>query len=433
MRLLAVLFLSLTLTAEPRKFNDTIRDVYLDGKLDRTAQTLVSADAPRVYAVVCGDEVLLFDPAAKTVSKAARSEFEFAKDRTSATTSAMPAQTGNSTMTAPAPAGTFVQPDGATFLATVEGRSIYVGSHQSPAGPMTIEELWRTAPVWQAIAEQYEPDGAVVERLRQVQTPTRLQIVLATWCGDSRQHVPRLLKSIEQAANPNLIVELIGVGPDFETPMETIQSLSITNVPTVRVLREESEIGRYVETPANGTVEADIADILHGTQQPHPGRLELGAVLSSGTYILRDPKRRANGTESYTIYERPRGGAIVKSVIARGTSKTETWASFDKDRKPLSAEVTHRTSDGVTRTRYSRRENLLYATSRGATGGIVQQVLAVPDDFALVTPATVTYAWAAGKRAYVAGEGGAGALRDADWSVNGTTVKFADGTTRRTR
>ena len=419
MRLLAVLVLSLSLTAEPRKFNDTMRDVYLDGKLDRTAQTLVSADAPRVYAVVCGDEVLLFDPAAKTVAKAPRAEFAFAKDRTSATSSAEPAA-----------AGTFVQPDGATFLATVEGRNIYVGAHQSPAGPLTIEELWRTAPVWRAIAEQYEPEGAVVERLRQVQTPTRLQIVLATWCGDSRQHVPRLLKSIEQANNPNLIVELIGVGPDFDTPMDTIQSLGVTNVPTVRVLRAEAEIGRYVETPANGTVEADIADILEGTQKPHPGRLELGAVLSSGTYLLRDARRRASGTESYTIYERPKGGVIVKSVIARGTTKTETWASFDKDRKPLSAEVTHRTKDGVTRTRYSRREGLLYATSRGATGGIVQQVLAMPDDAALVTPATVTYAWAAGKRAYVAGEGGPGALRDADWRVDGRGVRFADGATR---
>lgn len=421
MRLLAILFLSLTLSAESRKFNDTIRDVYLDGKVDRTAQTLVSADAPRVYAVVCGEEVLLFDPAAKTVSKASRADFQFAKDRTSATTTA-----------AATPAGSFVQPDGATFLATVEGRNIYVGSHQSPAGALTIEELWQTAPVWKAIAETYEPDGAVVERLRQVQTPTRLQIVLATWCGDSRQHVPRLLKSIEKAANPNLVVELIGIGPEFETPMETIQALSVTNVPTVRVLRETAELGRYVETPANGTVEADIADILHGTQKPHPGRYELGAVLATGTYILRDPKRRAAGNESYTVYERPKGGVIVRSVIARGTSKTETWAAFDKDRKALSAEVTHRNADGVTRTRYSRRENMLYATSRGATGGIVQQTLAVPEDFALVTPATVTYQWAAGKRAYVAGEGGPGALRDADWKVEGTTVKFTDGGMRIT-
>lgn len=390
MRLLAVLLLALTVTAEPRKFNDSVRDVYLDGKLDRSAQTLVSADAPRVYAVICGDEVLLFDPAAKTVAKAPRAELELSADRTSAVLKATSAQN----------AGTFVQPDGAAMLASVEGRSVYVGAHQSPAGPLSIEELYRTVPVWQAIAEQYEPDGAVVERLRQVQTPTRLQVVMATWCGDSRQHVPRLLKSIEKAANPNIIVELIGIGPEFDTPMDVIQDLNVTNVPTVRVVQAGNEIGRYVETPANGTVEADVADIVEGKQKAHPGRLELGAVLSSGTFR----------NETYTIYERPKGGVIVRSVIARGSTKTETWASYDKDRRSLSAEITHRDAGGVTRTRYSRRGEMLYATSRGASGGIVQQTVRVPEDVALVTPARITQLWAKGKAAYVARAEGPGAL-----------------------
>lgn len=397
MRALTALALLVALplsAAEPRKFNDTPRDIYIDGALQRSAQTLVSADAPRVYAVLCGDEVLLFDPASKTVSKAPAAEFTFAKDRTSATT--------NATAT---PASAFVQPSPSTFLATVEGQNILVNTHQSPSGALTVDELYRTVPVWQSIAEQYEPDGAVVERLRQVQTPTRLQIVMATWCGDSKQHVPRLLKSIEKAANPNLIVELIGISTEFDAPMDLIQSASITNVPTVRVLRDNRELGRYVETPANGTIETDIADILSGTQKPHPGRYELGPILTSGTRRLR------KGKESYTIYERPKGGVIVKSVITRTNSRTETWAAYDEHRKPLSAEVTHRDAQGVSRTRYRRDGKTLYATCRGAHGGIVQQVLELPENCALITPATITQQWATGKRAYIAPESGIGAVR----------------------
>src|SRR5688500_8021645 len=85
MRFLAILFLSSALTAAPREWRDSIRDVYIDGKLDRNAQTLVTS-SPRMFAIVCGEEVVLFDPESKAVSRAAKSDFAFAADRTIATT-----------------------------------------------------------------------------------------------------------------------------------------------------------------------------------------------------------------------------------------------------------------------------------------------------------------------------------------------------------
>ncbi|MGZ5455629.1 MAG: thioredoxin family protein, partial [Thermoanaerobaculia bacterium] len=404
------------------QWRDSIRDIYIDGRLERNVQALTSS-SPRMIAVVCGDEVLLLDPEKRTVARAPRAQFTFAADRTSASTKAL----------ASSPAGTLVQADPSTLLATVEGRTLLIASHQSKAGPMTIAELWETAPVWRSIADVYQPDGAIVERLRAIDTPVTLQVVLATWCGDSRQYVPRLLKSIAAAANPNVRVELTGIGPDFTTPMEVVVGQNITNVPTVIVRRGDRELGRFVETPAGATVESDVVDIVAGTPRTHPSRYERGAMLTSGTYLLRDGRKRHAGTERFELYERPGGGVVAHSVISRRDgSSVETWAARDSEGKPRFVEVTNRTSS-VTRTRFRRGGSVWSATSRGASGGIVEQSVQAPETF--VAPATITYAWARGAgEVFVVPESGVGVVRRlhvrvAEGDVP-KSVKFEDGSSR---
>jgi hypothetical protein len=423
MSLAAMVLLSAALaTPQPRVWNDSIRDVYVDGKLERNAQTLTTS-SPRMIAVVCGDEVMVFSPDTGTVSRAPKAAFTFAKDRVTATT---PANLESVV------SGTMVRPNDATMVGAVDGKALLVSSHQSKAGSMTIDELWETAPVWRAIADVYEPDGAIVERLRTIDAPVTLQVVLATWCGDSRQHVPRLLKAIATANNPNIQIELTGIGPEFVTPMDVVSGQNITNVPTVIVRREGQEVGRFVETPAATTVEEDIADIVRGTPKSHPSRTERGKLLQSGAYLLRNG-RRISGTERFAVYERPGGGLVAHSVIARrdGTS-VETWASVDGDGKPRGAEVTHRART-TTRTRFRRSGDQWTAVSRGTTGGIIEQTVMAPDAF--IAPATITYAWARGKGlAYVMPESGVGATKSVTYELRGESVpqfvKFADGSTR---
>jgi hypothetical protein len=422
MHVLALVLLSV-LSSPPREWRDSIRDVYVDGALDRGAQTLVTS-SPRMIAVVCGDEVLLIDAQTQAVTRAAKAELAFKADRTSATSAAEVRGASD---------GKVVQ-TGSTYIVTSGGKSIVVAPHQSKAGAMTIEELWETAPVWRAIADVYEPDGAIVERLKAIDRPVKLEVVLATWCGDSRQHVPRLLKSVARAANPNITVELIGIDAEFLAPAEVVAGRNITNVPTVIVSSADTELGRFVETPANATIEDDLCDIVAGTPKPHPGRIERGALLTSGTYQLRDSRRRHAGIEKFELYTRPAGGVIAHSVITKpdGTS-IETWAS------PQSIEVTHRAGGTVsahrttTRTRFRRDGEKWTALSRGANGIIDQTVAATA---AFVTPATITYAWARdAATAYVVPERGVGAVsalrvKVAEGDVP-KYVKFEDGSERR--
>jgi hypothetical protein len=424
MHFLALILVTL-ISTPPREWRDSIRDVYVDGTLVRSAQTLTTS-SPRMIAIVCGEEVLLLDPEKQSVTRAAKSELAFKADRTSATSAAEVRGAAD---------GTLVQ-SGSTYIATSGGKSIVVATHQSKAGAMTLDELWETAPVWRAIADVYEPDGAIVERLKAIDKPVKLEIVMATWCGDSRQHVPRLLKSVARAANPNITVELIGIDADFLAPMDVVAGRNITNVPTVIVSSNDAgvELGRFVETPAGATVEDDVCDIVAGAPKPHPGRLERGALLASGTYELRDARRRREGTETFELYARPAGGTIAHSMIVKrdGTS-IETWAS------PQSVEVTHRVGGTVaahrttTRTRFRRDGEAWSAHSRGATG-IVDQTVAAPA--AYVAPATITYAWVRdAQTAYVVPERGVGAVsalhvRVAEGDLP-KWVKFADGSSRK--
>ena len=425
MPLAALVLLSAALASPPpqnRVWNDSIRDVYVDGQLQRNVQTLTTS-SPRMVAVVCGDEVMVFIPETGTVSRAPKSAFTFAADRVTATTPA-----NLETVVT----GTVIRPNDSTMFAQAEGKTLLVSAHQSKAGPMTLEELWETAPTWRAIADVYEPDGAIVERLRAIDAPVTLQVVLATWCGDSRQHVPRLLKSIARANNPNIQVELTGIGPEFVTPMAVVAGENITNVPTVIVRRNDRELGRYVETPASATIEDDVADIVRGTQKPHPSATARGKLLTSGTYVLRNG-RRITGRERFELYERPGGGTVAHSLIAKqdGTS-VETWTSIDGEKKPRFVEVTHRGAT-TTRTRFRRTGDQWTAISRGTAGGIIEQTVMSPDAF--VTPATITYAWARGnKSAYVVPESGVGDTKTLAYEIAAGEVpkyvKFADGTSR---
>ena len=396
MHALALLLVLVTAATTPatRRWDDVPRDVYVDGKLDRSVQTLVT-DSPRMLAFVCGDQVVVFDPAAKSVSRTSRASFSFAADRTSATTA---------TELAAERVGELARPTSSTYVADAGGKSLVVVSHQSKAGVMTLDELWQTMPVWRSIADHYEPDANAVARLRAITEPVRLEVVLATWCGDSKRHVPRLLKAVEAANNPNVTVELIGIGPDFETPMEMVQRANVTNVPTVIVRRGESEIGRYVETPAAATIEEDVADIVHRTQKAHAGRWARRNELARGTYALRG---RDAGTERFTLYDTESGGVVAHSVIRRTSgASVETWATYDKERKPVQVEVTYRDAVGVTRTRYFKSGEQWTGHARGIDGGIVNQTVLMPAT--IVTPATVTWGWAGSGSTYIVAEKGVG-------------------------
>lgn len=381
-RLLPALLLLALPAAAATKWNDTLRDVYVDGALHRDVQTLVH-EHQLAYLPPDG-QALLFDRDTHELAAVDRALFTFNDDRTSATTpDTMPSHR----------VGSVATPDDSTWLATAPGTSILIYPHQSSAGPMSEAALWQTAPIWKSIYDHYAPDANAVAQLRAA-APARVTILFATWCGDSKRAVPRLLKALHEADNPRLQVELYGIGPDFLTPLATIRERKLTNVPTVIVERGGGEAGRMVETPATATVEEDIALLANGKAlPPHRGRYERKELLASGHYALRDA-RGERSTETWELYATKDDGFLAHSVIvpANAPSRTvETFAVLDSRCCPDFVEVTRRDGEHVVRTRASASNGTWSVHSRGDERGLSEQTLVAPR--AALLPTTLSYGW----------------------------------------
>jgi hypothetical protein len=151
-------------------------------------------------------------------------------------------------------------------------------------GPVTAADILAAFPAWPEELDGWQPDTTTVAVLQAVAEPTDVQVVLGTWCGDSRREVPRFWRLLEVVANPVLRLEMVAVGrADDEAANQVLAELGlgadfraelgIDKVPTFIFRRQGGEIGRIVETPVV-SLEGDTAAILAGEvvapRQEHP-------------------------------------------------------------------------------------------------------------------------------------------------------------------
>src|SRR5580765_4236289 len=219
---------------ETTRWNDTIRDIYIDGHLDRSTQQLASEH--RLLLLPRTGDAVLFDVPNGEASRVDRALFTLADDHTFATAPRALARTV---------VGPLAVVAESTLVANVGGHNYLVYPHQSHAGPMTVDDVWTTAPTWKAIYDHYTPEEDAVKRLRAIAMPLHLEIICATWCGDSKRNVPRLLKAVHDAGNSKISVSVVGIGNDFKQPMAFVQEQHIINVPIVVLTRDGNEIGRF--------------------------------------------------------------------------------------------------------------------------------------------------------------------------------------------
>jgi hypothetical protein len=132
---------------------------------------------------------------------------------------------------------------------------------QEITGPITPEDLLRKFPEWQAVAAAYSPAPEAVERLRAVSREVLVEVVLGTWCDDSKSHVSELLKVLEVVDNPLLRATYVGVPEDKAKRAAFLQGRDIVKIPTFIVSVDGAEKGRIVEAPVK-TVEDDLLAII---------------------------------------------------------------------------------------------------------------------------------------------------------------------------
>lgn len=359
-------------------WTDSTRDVYIDNELDRAAVVL-TADSPSRLALISSklESAVLLDVADHTVKTVSKEAFQFAADRTSATSES------NAAMKV---AGKFTRVDGPIYFFVIDGKPLLIRSHPGATGEMSVDKLWETVPVWQSVMKNYEPNAQAVAAIKSNDKDTTLTLAFGTWCPDSKNYVPRLIKALNSAANSKIQLKLIGIDNQFREPLSAVQPLRITNVPTVIVERGGHEIGRIVETSSASTMEEDLAAILSGKQPVYNGRWDRGPRIASGAYSYRDHGKEF-GTERWELFSTSEGGYLVHSLITIGDVTTDVFHRVDAKRRPSFAEVTKLHGDDRTRTRYTIDNSTMTARMRGSVSGVISQTVEVPDRFFLWSPA----------------------------------------------
>jgi hypothetical protein len=117
--------------------------------------------------------------------------------------------------------------------------------------------------VYQAEYSMYKPDQATLDQIAGKLKKIKIKVVMGTWCGDSKDWVPRFYKVIDKVGFDESKLTLICVDHTKKAPVTELSKLKIQKVPTFIVYKKRREIGRIVETPSD-LIEKDILKILTG-------------------------------------------------------------------------------------------------------------------------------------------------------------------------
>jgi hypothetical protein len=110
--------------------------------------------------------------------------------------------------------------------------------------------------------DAYVPEQEVIEKIKQAKKDDlSIQIVMGTWCPDSRREVPRFMKILDLLNFPVANVTIIGVDNSKQAPVGGYDKLEIERVPTFIFLRNKVEAGRIIENPVT-SLEQDMLNIL---------------------------------------------------------------------------------------------------------------------------------------------------------------------------
>ena len=109
----------------------------------------------------------------------------------------------------------------------------------------------------------YNVDTVTATKLADKLHNVDIEIVMGTWCSDSRREVPRFFKILDYLKYPSDSVKILTVGRDKLGVHGETKNLNIHLVPTFIFYRGSKELGRIIESP-KVSLEKDMLKILNG-------------------------------------------------------------------------------------------------------------------------------------------------------------------------
>ena len=107
----------------------------------------------------------------------------------------------------------------------------------------------------------YKADAETMKQLAGKLKGVKVTLVMATWCGDSKEWVPRFYKIMDGLKFNYKNLTLICVDRSKKASATNVEDLKIELVPTFIFYRKKTELGRIIEVPGD-LMEKEILKIL---------------------------------------------------------------------------------------------------------------------------------------------------------------------------
>ena len=144
---------------------------------------------------------------------------------------------------------------------SVKVRVLKVLDRPPVIGPVELNDLINDRMEYREAMRLYEPDKASLDSLKQSRKPVEIEAYFATWCGHCKIYMPRLLRVLQDGANPKIKVNLVGVPKNFGNVEGPWKAKSLQNIPTIIVHADGREITR-LGTHEGARPEIELAGII---------------------------------------------------------------------------------------------------------------------------------------------------------------------------
>lgn len=108
----------------------------------------------------------------------------------------------------------------------------------------------------------YHAASTIISELKPLLKDVNIQMVLGTWCYDSKIQVPKFMKLLDELQFDDSKLTIVAVNRMKKSQDANIDDLKIKYVPTFIIYRNKEEIGRIVEKPKK-TLEQDLLKIVN--------------------------------------------------------------------------------------------------------------------------------------------------------------------------
>ena len=108
----------------------------------------------------------------------------------------------------------------------------------------------------------YVPNADVVSQMKAKSQNLHFIVFGGTWCDDTKYILPRFYALADAASVPAANISLIGVNRAKKTLGYLSESLNVTHVPTIIVLKDGKELGRVVEYGKTGMWDKEIGELV---------------------------------------------------------------------------------------------------------------------------------------------------------------------------